>query len=94
MNSGQNSRFLKTLLTLVAGVGLFAMGLIVLRLNPYWRSEPGTSGIFDHHIYAWNGVGHLLCASGLVCFPAALFLLAYSVFKSEWLYVGVAEDAR
>jgi hypothetical protein len=78
------------LVTLIAAVALFAMGVIVLRLNPYWRSEPGASGILDHHVYVWNGVGHLLCASGLVCLPAALILLVYSVFKTELLFVGVA----
>src|SRR6476646_1036792 len=55
-------------LAFVAGAAaiLFAIGVILLHLNPYWRNDPGLPMVIDKRVHLWSGVGHLVCAVGLV----------------------------
>jgi len=82
----------KPLFAFIGGVVLFGAGLAVLHLNPYWRVEPGSGGYLDHHVYLWNGVGHLINAVGilLVFATAAITLItrASIYFTTKWLYWG------
>lgn len=94
------------LVQLVLGAVLFALGLTILRWNPYWRLEPNTSGFIDHHVYRWNGIGHLVAALGLSWIIAsAVYVLLRQLFRprlavaliliasTEWLTLtGVSEQ--
>src|SRR6185312_7571418 len=78
---------LKYLLSLIAGTICFAMGQSVLHLNPYWRSEPGQPGGSLHHrVYAWNAMGHLLCALGMLCLFAVVIFWLSRAIRTKWLY--------
>lgn len=72
--------------TAVAGLITFCAGLLELRFNPFWRSEPGLPGYLNHHVYAWNGFGHLICALGLFCTFGALIYLVSRAFSTQWPY--------
>lgn len=50
-----------------AGVAVFAVGLTVLHLNPYWRLEPNSTGAIDHRALLCSGIGHLIVGVGLLC---------------------------
>ncbi len=76
----------KGAITAVAGLITFGAGLLVLRFNPFWRSEPGFPGYLDHHVYAWSGIGHLICALGLFCTFGALIYLVSRAFSTQWPY--------
>jgi hypothetical protein len=76
----------KYLVSLIAGTICFAVGLSVLHLNPYWRPEPGEPGTLHHRVYAWNALGHLLCALGMLCFFAVIVFWSSRAFRTKWLY--------
>ncbi|MFZ1917715.1 MAG: hypothetical protein WAU58_09095 [Terriglobales bacterium] len=75
------------------GALLFAAGLTILHLNPYWRIEPN-SAVIDHRAGQWMAVGHMVAALGLLCLvgsPAiAVVLLLARRFKRKWLYWSAA----
>src|SRR5512135_2251500 len=68
------------------GVLLFGLGLLILRLNPYWRSEPGMPGDLDHRVYAWNALGHVVCFLGMVLFFGGVVFCLSHLFRTRWLY--------
>lgn len=70
----------------LAGLVTFGAGLIVLRINPFWRPDPILVGALDHRVYAWNGVSHLICAVGMLSTFGALINLASRPFSKKWLY--------
>lgn len=92
MADARHLRILKPLFAFIGGVVLFGIGLAVLHLNPYWRVEPGSGGYLDHHVYLWNGVGHLINAVGILLVfatAATTFITrASSYFTTKWLYWG------
>jgi hypothetical protein len=79
-------RSMKWLIALLTGALLFAVGIYVLRLNPYWKADPRFPGPLDHRVYAWNGVGHVISAVGLLGVFASLIFLPSRLFKTKWLY--------
>ena len=68
-----------------AGLFLFEAGLLILHRNPYWQISPKGS-VFPHRVYAWNGIGHVISAIGLIfVLGSALYLLS-RLFSGKWLY--------
>src|SRR4051812_43149526 len=82
----QLSRWNKSLIPLAASTASFAFGLLVLHLNPYWRTEPGDPGTLHRKVYAWNGVGHVLCLLGMLSLFALIALWLSRAFRTKWLY--------
>jgi hypothetical protein len=76
----------------VAGAGLilFAIGVILLHLNPYWRNDPDLPMVIDKRVHLWSGVGHLVCAVGIVGgLGGAAFILLSAVaprHRARWSY--------
>lgn len=73
-------------IAVLSGVACFASGLLILRFNPYWKLEPGDTGALHHRVYAWNGVGHLLCAIGLISLAAIVLFCLSRAFRTKWPY--------
>lgn len=83
----------KWLITSMTGLVLLEAGLFILHRNPYWRYEPGQPGILHHGVYAWNGIGHLVSAIGLLfLFGSVVYLLSLP-FSKKWLYWTVVVAA-
>lgn len=78
------------LFVIATGALLFAAGLTILHLNPYWRIEPNSGGLIDRRVGPWMGIGHVVAALGLLCAvgsPAiAMILLLARRFKRKSLY--------
>jgi hypothetical protein len=55
---------------LEAGALLFAAGLVLLHLNPFWHFDEG--GFLDHRVHWWNGAGEILIGAGLLIEALAL----------------------
>ncbi len=89
--NGDHKRVPKWLIAAIVGVLLFATGLLILHLNPYWQQDPDLrSGFFDRRVYRWNAAGHLVSALGLLCVfvsvaVAALLRLSRQ-FRTKWRY--------
>lgn len=74
---------------LEVGAVLFAAGLVVLYLNPFWHFDEG--GFLDHRVHWWNAAGEILTATGLLTEALALVAsvaLAVSRFSGwrSWPY--------
>lgn len=57
---------------LEAGAVLFALGLTLLYLNPFWHFD--SRGFLEPRLYWWNSVGEFLIAAGMMV--GSLFLVA------------------
>ncbi len=57
----------KWLAAIAGGIVLFISGVVILHLNPYWRSESDLPGVIDHHVHLWNALGHFVSGLGLLC---------------------------
>jgi Ankyrin repeats (3 copies) len=55
---------------LEAGVVLFALGLTLLYLNPFWHFDEG--GFLDWRVHWWNATATMLTAAGLLIVALAL----------------------
>lgn len=76
----------KALISVASSIACFGLGILVLRLNPYWRIEPGEPGTLHHRVYAWNGVGHLLCGIGLFSLAVIILFCISCAFRTKWPY--------
>jgi hypothetical protein len=82
-----------TVYGLEAGALLFAAGLVVLNLNPFWHFDEG--GFLDWRLRWWNIAGEVLIAAGFLIEALALVGLA-AVFVSRiagrraWPYLVAA----
>jgi hypothetical protein len=78
---------------LEAGAVLFAAGLVVLYLNPFWHFDEG--GFLDWRVHWWNAAGEILTATGLLAEALALVAsvaLIVSRFsgRRSWPYLVAA----
>ena len=82
-----------SVVVLAAGVALFAVGLTVLHLNPYWCLEPHSTGAIDHRALLCSGIGHLIAGVGLLCgtggATVAIVMLLGRLLRSKKLYWSV-----
>ena len=79
-----------SVVVLAAGVAVFGVGLTILRINPYWRLEPHSTGAIDHRALLCSGIGHLIVGVGLLCgvggATVAIVPLLGSVLRPKKLY--------
>jgi Ankyrin repeats (3 copies) len=78
---------------LQAGALLFAAGLVVLYLNPFWHFDE--SGFLDWRLHWWNAAGELLIAAGVLIEALALVGLAAVIVsrfanRQAWPYLVAA----
>jgi len=82
-----------SVVVLAAGIALFAVGLTVLHLNPYWRLEPHSTGAIDHRAFLCSGIGHLIAGIGLLIgtggATVAIVLLLGRLLKPKRLYWSI-----
>jgi hypothetical protein len=82
----QSAKWNRFFIALIVSAICFALGLTILHLNPYWRSEPEEPGTLHHKVYAWNAFGHLLCALGMSSLLTEIASWLSRAFKAKWLY--------
>jgi hypothetical protein len=75
------------------GALLFAIGLLVLFLNPFWHFDP--RGFLDWRVHWWNATGEILSAVGLCVEALALVLFAavlvsHLAQRKPWPYIAAA----
>jgi hypothetical protein len=75
------------------GVLLFAAGMVVLYINPFWHPDDG--GLQDWRLHWWNATGEILAAIGLLTGALALVgivaLIASRCFgRRSWPYLAAA----
>jgi hypothetical protein len=78
---------------LEAGVVLFAGGLTLLYLNPFWHFDE--AGFLDWRVHWWNAAGELLIAAGLLTEALALLgslavILSRAAGRRSWPYTLAA----
>jgi hypothetical protein len=78
---------------LEAGALLFAAGLVLLYLNPFWHFDEG--GFLDWRVHWWNAAGEILTATGLLAEGLALvgavaLLASRCSGRQTWPYVVAA----
>jgi hypothetical protein len=76
-----------------AGILLFAAGMVVLYINPFWHPDDG--GLLDWRLHWWNTAGQLLAAVGLLIEALALvgtvaLIVSRCVGRRSWPYVVAA----
>ncbi len=76
-----------------SGALLFAAGLLVLYLNPFWHFD--SAGFLDWRVHWWNAIGEILSATGLLVEALALLLSAAVlvsrlVQRKSWPYLAAA----
>jgi hypothetical protein len=74
---------------LEAGALLFAGGLTLLYLNPFWHFDE--AGLLDWRVHWWNTIGEILIAAGLLTEALALLgsfavILSRAVGRKSWPY--------
>jgi hypothetical protein len=74
----------KLLMVTVVGPPLFALGLLILGVNSYWRSTSG--GVIDQRVYAWNGLGHVVCSLGLLVTFCAVLAFASTPIRNKKIF--------
>jgi len=82
-----------TVTGLEAGFVLFAGGLTLLYLNPFWHFDE--NGFLDWRVHWWNAAGEILMASGLLIAAFALLaslalLVSRFTGRRSWPYVVAA----
>jgi hypothetical protein len=65
---------------LEAGAVLFALGLLLLYLNPFWHFDDG--GFLDWRVLWWNAAGEVMLATGLLVGVLALLGAVAAVVSS------------
>jgi hypothetical protein len=82
-----------SVVVLAAGVAVFAVGVAVLHLNPYWHLEPHSTGAIDHRALLCSEIGHLITGVGLLCgtggATVAMVLLLGSLLRPKKLYWSI-----
>jgi len=78
---------------LEAGALLFAAGLVLLYLNPFWHFDEG--GFLDWRVHWWNAAGEILTATGLLAEALALvgavaLIASRCSGRQTWPYVVAA----
>jgi hypothetical protein len=78
---------------LEAGAVLFAGGLTLLYLNPFWQIDEG--GFLDWRVHWWNTAGQILLAAGLLIEALALLgslavIVSRFAGRRSWPYVVAA----
>ena len=78
---------------LEAGAVLFAGGLTLLYLNPFWHFDE--TGFLDWQVYWWNAAGEILTAAGLLTGALALLgllavILSRAAGRRSWPYTLAA----
>jgi len=78
---------------LEAGAVLFAAGLVVLYLNPFWHFDEG--GFLDWRLQWWNAAGEILMGAGVLIEALALVGLAAHIvsgfaYLRTWPYLMAA----
>jgi hypothetical protein len=78
---------------LEAGALLFAAGLVVLYLNPFWHFDE--SGFLDWRVHWWNTAGEILIAAGLLSEALALvgsvaLIVSRCFGRRSWPYLVAA----
>src|ERR1700685_834543 len=73
-----------------AGAVLFAGGLTLLYLNPFWQIDEG--GFLDWRVHWWNTAGQILIAAGLLIEALALIgslavIVSRLTGRRSWPYV-------
>ncbi len=76
-----------------AGILLFAGGMVVLYLNPFWHSDDG--GLLDWRLHWWNTTGHILAAAGLLIEALSLvgivaLIVSRCFGRRSWPYLVAA----
>lgn len=71
------------------GAVLFALGLTLLYLNPFWHFD--TRGFLDPRLYWWNSVGEFLISAGMVIGSLAVIALVAALIsrfsgRKRWPY--------
>lgn len=89
----KHRRLPKGLVAIVFGVFVYAAGVLILYLNPYWHFASNTDFVIDRRAYWWSGIGHLVSGAGLLCIVAgalvALCVVLGHGITSRWLYCSV-----
>jgi hypothetical protein len=88
-----NRRTAWVITALEAGAVLFAAGLVVLYLNPFWHFDEG--GFMDWRLQWWNTAGEILIAAGVLVESLALVGLAAAIVsrfanRRAWPYLVAA----
>jgi hypothetical protein len=78
---------------LEAGIVLFAGGLTLLYLNPFWHFDE--AGFLDWRVHWWNAAGEILIAVGLLTEALALLgslavIVSHAAGRRSWPYTLAA----